>query len=375
MKRYLYDRILKDLKKKMVFLTGPRQVGKTFLAKQIANEFTNPQYLNFDDYDGRNIIKNRLWKLDSDLLIFDEIHKMEGWKSFIKGIYDTKPTGQSIIVTGSARLDILRQSGDSLAGRYFHLKLNPLSVSELKGSETPYSIVEKLGDLGPFPEPFLSGSKIESVRWRNQYFSEIVRDDILDFSRINEVKTMKLLLEMLRRRVGSPLSLNSLSEDLEVSPNTVKKYIEILEDLYIIFMIRPFHNLIHRSIKKSPKLYFYDTGFVLGDDGIKLENTVALSLLKHTRYLQDTKGEGVRLNYMRTRTGKEIDFVIVKDNVPEYMIEVKLSEKKMNKNLIYFSEKFPESEKIQLVHNLRDDFDYKGIKFRKAGEWLSELSA
>ncbi|MEN8153057.1 MAG: ATP-binding protein [Acidobacteriota bacterium] len=375
MKRYLHEQIIKDLKKKMVFITGPRQVGKTFLSKQIMNEYEHAQYLNFDDINGRNIINHHNWKQNADLLVFDEIHKMKGWKNYLKGVYDTKNTEQSILVTGSARLDMIRKSGDSMAGRYLHLRLNPLSVKEISDSGSAYSNLDKLNQLGPFPEPFLSGSEIEASRWRNQYFTNIIREDILDFSRINEIHTMKLLLQMLRERVGSPLSVNSLAEDLQVSPTTVQKYIQILENLYIVFLIRPYHKLIYRSIKKSPKLYFYDTGYVKGDEGIKLENTCAVNLIKHVQYLYDVKGTDIELNYIRTKEKKEIDFVIVKEGKPETFLEVKLSHFKQNSNLFYFSEKFPDTLKIQLVHNLRTEFDNKGIKFRKAGEWLKGLSA
>ena len=228
MKRYLYDQILKDLKKKMVFITGPRQVGKTYLAKEVLKEFKNPQYLNYDNRDDRKIIQQMSWKLNADLLIFDEIHKMKDWKMFLKGVYDGRYKNQAILVTGSSRLDTFRQTGESLAGRYFHLRLNPISVKELVEMDIceSYEAVERLNTLGGFPEPFLSGSEDEAARWRNQYYTDLIREDILEFGRLDEINNMKLLLELLRGRVASPLSYSALAGDIQISPNTVKRYVK-----------------------------------------------------------------------------------------------------------------------------------------------------
>lgn len=381
MKRYLYNQILSDLKHKMVFITGPRQVGKTFLAKQIAQEFANPQYLNFDNIMDRRIINNMSWRYNADLLIFDEIHKKKDWKIFLKGVYDSRPDGQHILVTGSARLETFRQSGESLAGRYLHLHLNPLSVKEIGSKIKPFDALETLNEFGGFPEPLLFGlnkkkeeARQFAARWKNQYYTDLVREDILDFSRIQEVKTIKLLLELLRTRVGSPLSFKSIAEDLELSPNTVKKYVSILESLYIIFLVRPYHRNVARAILKAPKVYFYDTSYVEGNEGIKLENTVAVSLLKEVQFRGDTMGENISLNYLRTKENKEVDFVIASGNKPVRFIEVKLSGRKISKSLIYFSSRFSDAEFIQLTHNLHQEETVKGINVLRAGEWLDSLT-
>jgi len=382
-KRYLHSQILKDLKKKMVFITGPRQVGKTYLAKQIMEEFKKPQYLNYDNATDLRIIKKMSWAQNADLIVFDEIHKMKGWKNYIKGVYDTKEKYLSILVTGSARLDTFRQSGDSLAGRYLHLRLNPLSVKEIMDDKIHYyDAVELLNTYGGFPEPLLNAleldeekAKVESARWHNQYFSDLIRDDILEFGRINEIKTIKLLVQLLRSHAGSPISFNGLAGDLQVSPNTVKRYMQILESLFIIFFIFPFHKSIARSLLKAPKLYFYDTGLIEGDDGIKLENTCAVCLLKHVQFLRDAKGENIELNYLRTKENKEVDFAIVHNGTPVQFIEVKLSDNKVSQPLKYFSRRFETVEAIQLVHNLRQEEYLEGVKIVKAGEWLSRLSA
>jgi uncharacterized protein len=381
MKRYLYSHILEDLKKKMVFITGPRQIGKTYLAKQVMEEFNKPQYLNYDNINDHRIIKNMSWAQNTDFIVFDEIHKMKDWKNYIKGVYDSKQSHQSILVTGSARLDTFRQTGDSLAGRYLHLRLNPMSVKEVSG-RTPshYDSVELLNNFGGFPEPMMSAinlenekAVVESARWRNQYFTDVIREDILDFSRINEIGTMKILIQQLRSRVGSPLSYNALAEDLQVSPNTIKKYVQILESLYIIFLIHPFHKNIARSILKMPKVYFYDTAYIEGDPGNRLENTVAVSLLKYVQYLNDVKGENIHLHYLKTKENKEVDFVIVRNGKPVQFLEVKYSDKELSPSLNYFAVRFKSIEAIQLVHNLHQNETINGINITKAGEWLSEL--
>ena len=383
MKRYLYNQILEDLKKKIVFVTGPRQVGKTFLAKQIMENFARPQYLNFDNINDLRIINDTSWAINTDLLVFDEIHKMKKWKSYIKGVYDSKSSNQSILVTGSARLDTFRQSGDSLAGRYLHLRLNPFSVKELSLLvPESYEALELLNKFGGFPEPLLNTinldkekAEIESVRWKNQYYSDIIREDILEFSRIGEIKTMKTLLQLLRTKVGSPLSFNSIANDLQASPNTIKKYVQILESLYVIFLVTPFHKNIARSILKEPKVYFYDTSFVEGGEGLKLENSCAVYLLKHVQFLFDAKGENIKLHYIRTKDNKEVDFAVSRNGELTQLIEIKLSDSKTSPSLKYFAERFSSVEAIQLVHNLKQNESRNGINIFRASNWLGDLEA
>jgi predicted AAA+ superfamily ATPase len=383
MKRYLFNQILEDLKKKTVFITGPRQVGKTYLANQVMENFARPQYLNYDNVNDLRIIKNTSWALNTDLIVFDEIHKMKNWKNYVKGVFDSKPDGQAMLVTGSARLDTFRQTGDSLAGRYLHLRLNPVSVKEISSLvANPYTALELLNSFGGFPEPLLNGvnlesekAKIESARWKNQYYSDIIREDILEFSRISEIKTMKTLMQLLRTKVGSPLSLNSIANDLQVSPNTIKKYIQILESLYIIFLVTPFHKNIARSIIKEPKVYFYDTSFVEGDEGIRLENTCAVSLLKHVQFLFDAKGENINLHYLRTKENKEVDFAVSRNGELRQIIEVKLSDDRLSSSLKYFANKFKLVEATQLVHNLKQNERRDGIDILRASDWLDGLAA
>lgn len=378
MERHLKKIVLSDLQKKMVFITGPRQVGKTWLAKQIMAFYKSPQYLNYDVEEDRRIILKTAWKPECDLLIFDEIHRMKNWKMYLKGVFDGRDKGQAILVSGSARMETFRQSGESLAGRYFHHHLLPFSAKELEGQGSPFEIIEKLNQCGGFPEPYLNSIDNDdayAARWRKQYYTDLIREDILEFSRINELKTMRILVELLRKRVGSPLSFNSLAEDLSASPNTVKKYIDILESLYIVFLVRPYHSNIARAIKKEPKLYFYDSGYVSGNEGVHLENTCAVSLLKHTLHLTDSFGKDISLNYMRTKDGKEVDFALVEDDKPKQLIEVKLSDSKPSPNLNFFLNKTPGAGAVQLVHHLRQEMFIKDIRILNASKWLAGLSA
>ena len=375
MKRSVYDKVREDLRKKMVFLTGPRQIGKTYLSKDLQREFKGPVYLNNDDVTDIKIIRKRSWPLNAGLVILDEIHKMKGWKSFLKGTFDTKGIDQSILVTGSARLETFRQTGDSLAGRYFLHRLHPLSVKELSGMMPPYEAVSTLNRLGGFPEPFLCASEEQADRWRRQYYTDLVREDIMDFSRIGEIRAIRLLLEMLRKRVGTPLSYAGLSRDLQLAPNTVRKYVDILESLHIIFTLRPFHKNIARSLLKEPKAYFFDSGYVDADEGVRLENTVACCLLKHVQYLQDAKGEDISLHYIRTKEGKEVDFALAGKGTLTHFLEVKLSDEAASRNLRYFKQRYPEVNAVQLVHNARNEQQFDDISIVRAGDWLARLKA
>lgn len=371
MKRAQQDLIIKDLTKKMVFISGPRQVGKTYLAKAIGDQFEKSLYLNYDNFAHREIIHQAVWLPDVELLIFDELHKMKDWKNFIKGIYDTKPHLQQILVTGSARLEAFRLSGDSLAGRFFRHRLNPLSLSEIPNATD--RDLDLLLERGGFPEPFLAESSDNANRWRLQYIDGLIRTDILDFEKVHDFKAIQLTVELLRQRVGSPVSWSSMARDTNCSPNTIKRYVEILESLFIIFRVTPFHRNIGRSLLKEPKIYFYDTGMVMGDEGICLENLIAVSLLKHLNWIEDSKGRRCELMTLRTKEKKEVDFVMVEDNEPKLIVEVKLSNNKISPSLRYFHNKYG-LKATQVVKNINIEHMVDGIPLRKATNFLKELA-
>jgi len=376
MERTFTPLILEDLKQKMILLTGPRQVGKTYLSRQLMDKFKYPVYLNFDDINHSAIIRKASWPLETDYLILDEIHKMTNWKNYLKGVYDTRNPAMALLITGSARMETYRQSGESLAGRYFNFRLHPFSVSELKKSMNPHEALLQLNQLGGFPEPFLSSSDRQATRWRNQYFTDVIREDIIDFSRIHEINSMRLFVELLRERTGSPLSLNSIAGDLQISPKTVKSYLDILESLYIVFTVKPYHKNIARSLLKEAKVYFFDSAYIEGGEGAKLENTVACCLLKHCHFQQDIMGKSVKLHYLRTKDKREVDFLLSENNNPVEMIEVKTSDKYISKNLKYFKERYSHIKAVQIVQNLRQDEYNKelDIHLLNAAGYLADLS-
>ncbi len=371
MDRVQTEYIIKDLSKKMVLLAGPRQVGKTYIAKKIANQFANPIYLNFDNTEDKDIIHKQAWLEKTDLLILDELHKMEDWKNYLKGIYDTKPKHLHILVTGSARLEIFDQIGDSLAGRYFLHRLLPLSPAELNQLKKPIHLDDLL-HKGGFPEPYLAENIIEANRWRLQYSHSMLANDVFDFDKIQNIRSMRILFELLRDRVGSTISYQSLAEDLAITPNTVKKYIEILEALYIVFRVVPYSKNIARSLLKEPKIYFFDTGLVKGDEGAKLENLVAVCLLKHVYGKIDYFAEEYALQYLRTKDGYEVDFALIKDDEIEQIIEVKTSNHEINKSLYYYKNKY-QLPSVQIVKDLRNERQVDNIKVMKVLHYLSDL--
>lgn len=365
------QQIINDLSKKMVFITGPRQVGKTWLAKEIARDFSKSLYLNYDSAGDREIIKKEAWLDDTRLLILDELHKMKAWKNYLKGVYDTKPDEMMILVTGSARLEAFRQQGDSLAGRFFRHRLLPFSPAELfQTGETQH--LSRLLSRGGFPEPYLAQDTTDADRWRMQYIDGLIRTDILDFERIHDFKAIQLILELLRARAGSPVSYQSIAEDVSVSPNTVKKYVQILESLFIIFRVFPHTRNIARSILKTPKIYFFDTGMVNGNEGARFENMVAVSLLKHVYQQVDIKGQPASLNYLRTKDGAEVDFCLTLKNSPEILLEVKRSDPKPSKALINFSRRY-DIPAAQLVLHLKREQKDKGVTIRNGMNYLKSL--
>ena len=240
------------------------------------------------------------------------------WKNYIKGIFDTRPDHRNILVTGSARLQRINRSGDSLAGRCFSHTLLPFSVFELSQLNKSISL-RKLLNRGGFPEPLLiSQDENEADRWREQYIFSLIREDIPDFRNIQHYKKMKTLLYLLRENVGSLLSVHSLCQSLKLDHKTVSKYIAVLEDLFIVFQVSSFSKNISRSLSKARKIYFYDFAFIESSTkGKRLENLVALHLLKYCTYMKETNpSEALSLHYLRTKEQKEVDFLLAKKRLP-----------------------------------------------------------
>lgn len=371
MERYQKQAILHDLQKKMVLLAGPRQAGKTTLAKAIAQEFSSSTYLTYDRAEDRKIILNEAWLPSVELIILDEIHKMPKWKNYLKGIYDTKLPHQKILVTGSARLEVFNKVGDSLAGRYFLHRLMPLSPSECDKVNVSYTL-DRFLKRGGFPEPFLDQESIDADRWRLQYIDSLLRVDVLNFDNIQNLNAIRLVFDLLRERVGSPISYSSIAEDAAIAPNTVKKYIQILEALYIVFRVTPFSKNIARSLLKEPKIYFFDVGLVKGNDGIKFENFVATCLLKHALAKIDYLAESYDLKYLHTKERQEVDFALTLDNRIEKIVEVKHADQSISPSLRYFYEKY-KFPAFQVVKELKQERIDNGIEVVQGLNFLKSL--
>ena len=375
MKRSIDLQIRRDLQQKMVLLTGPRQVGKTTLSQQLLAEFPGGQYLNFDVAAHRAVIQAQSWRHSAPLLVLDEIHKMPDWKNWLKGVVDGRAPGQAVLVTGSARMDTFRQTGASLAGRYFRLRLHPLSVREWSEASqvAPQQALTHLLARGGFPEPVLASTEADAQRWRADYFAGLVREDVLEFSRLHEVNAMRLFAEMLRSRVGSPLSLASIARDLQLSPVTLGRYLDILEALFIVFVVRPWHRNIARATLQAPKVYFYDTGLVLGDEGLRFENLVACHLLKNVHWQQDTRGAAADLHYIRTKDEAEVDFCLSEGDALTHLVECKLADAKPHRALARFAAQWPQAQAIQLLRDCPVEADIGRLQVRDAAPWLAAL--
>ena len=377
MKRYLDELVLADLRRKLVVLTGPRQVGKTTLARQLMQNLQPAHYLNWDVTGDRAVLQRQSWPPTGRMLVFDEIHKMPGWKNWLKGVVDGRPADQALLVTGSARMETFRQSGESLAGRYFAYRLHPISVREwcTQQGGTAQMALEHLLVRGGFPEPCLATDSIQAERWRAQYITDLIREDVLEFSRVQEIGTMRVFVDLLRERVGSPLSLASIARDLAVSPTTLRRYLDILQALFIVFVIHPWHRNIARALLQAPKVYFYDTGLVRGDEGLRFENAVAGMLLKHAQFLIDTQGQDISLHYVRTKDGAEVDFALAKDSALTHLIECKLSDHTPHRALNRFATEFAQAQSIQLVAYLRQEEQRERTRIAAAAPWLAALAA
>lgn len=368
MERYLASQVRRDLSKKMVFLGGPRQVGKTTLAKSLVKDSRG--YLNWDIAEHREMILRREIP-PAETLIFDEIHKYRGWRNYLKGLFDLSPPKRKILVTGSARLDLYRFGGDSLQGRYHYLRLHPLSVAELKISRQEEMM--RLLELGGFPEPFLGGSHVEAKRWSREYRTRLIREDVVSLERIHDLGRLELLMLRLPELVGSPLSLNALREDLQISHKTLSSWVAVLERMYAIFRLSPIGAPKIRAVKKEQKHYHFDWSLV-PEMPRRFENMTASHLLKWVHFEQDTKGREMELAYFRDIDGREVDFVITEDRRPVILVECKWADDEVSKSLRYLKNKFPRAQAWQIHAAGRKDYEtHEGIRVAPALALLKGL--
>lgn len=386
--RTLKGAIRADLSTKMVFVGGPRQVGKTTLSKMLGSTFNAPEYFNWDNRAHRQSLLKSHWSPETDLLVFDELHKYNRWKGWIKGIWDTRQNGESIMVTGSSRLDVFRRGGDSLLGRYHYYRLHPFSVAELDGREDrseafprqppelrfekPSSNFDPLLCWGGFPEPLFSKSDRTLRRWQKERFERVFREDIRDTENVRSLSQVELLGQLLPTRVASPLSFQSLAEDLEASPKTLKSWMELLCRNYFAFKIPPYHRRLDRALKKEAKYYLWDWTEI-SDEGARFENVIASHLLKFCHYYEDVFGISAELYYVRDTLKREVDFLVVWEKQPWLLVEAKSSPEKKLPSLVTFAEALQVPHRFQVCRE--GGLDYmdrsNGIRTLSADRFLT----
>lgn len=344
---------------KMVFISGPRQAGKTTIAKAL---ISNNHYYNWDDLKfkklwigSRNQLAENILAEANPEIVFDEIHKNPKWKNQIKGFYDIYGDKIKIILTGSAKLNVFRRGADSLLGRFLHFHLNPFSLGELFNkkilsfNEWEKSImlgkfsafsgkekdVDRLFKFGGFPEPYLTKSDEIHKLWSKNRTELLIRQDLRDISQFLQHNQIEVLASILPERVGSPISYSSLSEDLEVAHTTITRWMNALDLVYYHFLIRPYSNKIVRSLKKEGKIYLYDWS-VIENLGHKFENMLAMHLKKIIDYYNDTGQANLSLAYIRNKEKEEIDFLVLHNNKPFFTVESKLNDLQLDKTFVKF---------------------------------------
>jgi len=387
---------------KMAFVSGPRQVGKTTLAKHYKERFGQGLYLNWDNVaHQKKILTDPLFfeKENRDpgkpfLLIFDEIHKYGRWKNYLKGAYDDYKEEFRFLVTGSGRLELFKKGGDSLLGRYFSVPLFPLSIGELRGKLIPFSeFIERLNDPPPltkedigryhhlfrfsgFPEPFVRGTLSFYNRWLSERKTLLIREDIRDATAIREISLMEHLAHLIPERIGSPLSLNALKEDVGVAFETIRDWLLVLEQFFYLFRVAPFTGRLARTLRKESKIYLFDW-VEIENEGFRFENLVALHLLKATRLWKSTGEVQLDLNYVRDKEKREVDFVLSQKGRPLFLIECKVSDLNLSLSLIYFQKKLKVPNAIQVVHHPEICKRFRTEGFTQwvisADRWLSAL--
>ncbi len=399
MERSQKPAILRDLEKKMVFLAGPRQAGKTTLACMFEAWSNRFVYLNWDNVDHRGVITSGQGRLadyiglaelatEPVVVVFDEIHKYGKWKQFLKGFYDTYKEKVRIIVSGSSRLDVYRRGGDSLMGRYFLYRIHPLTLAEILrpvSSDLELSppvageedVLSRLLDYGGFPEPFLKADKRFSNRWKRLRHDQLFKEDLRDLTRIQELGQVELLGEMIRHQAGQLVNYSTFASKLNLPISTVKRWMAVLYAFYFYFPVRPWQNNVPRTLIKEPKVFLWDWSLV-DDRGARIENLIAVHLLKAVHLWTDRGLGEYQLFFLRDKEKREVDFLVTKDKKPWFLVEAKASpERALSKHLVYFMDKVKAPYAFQVVFDGafvdKDCFSQKGPAIVPAATFLSQL--
>ncbi len=395
-RRHLAGLVERDLREKMVFVAGPRQSGKTTLARQLLARLDGA-YFDWDVSAHRRLLRDESLPATAGLWVFDELHKMRSWQRWLKGVYDLHGAEHAILVTGSGHLDAYRRGGDSLQGRYLQHRLHPFTLRELCG-KPPRDPADVLGEiegmegsapagaaeqleallrLGGFPEPLLAGSDRRAARWRLGYGTRLVRTDVRDLAAIRDLDRVELLYDRLPDGVGSVLSINALREDLEVAFETVRSWISVLERLYGVYRVPPFGAPRIKAVKKEQKLYMWDWARVEAEPA-RFENLVLSHLLRLVHFIEDELGEKAELRYFRDTVGHEVDAVVLRRRKPWLAVEAKLDDRPLDAGLRYLLERvrIPHAFQVSLRGTIdRRLPDIGGARVRQvpAARFLSRL--
>ena len=359
----------------MAFVSGPRQAGKTTLVRHLLELTAQAgNYFNWDVESHRKAILRHpegFWDAAGATrarIALDEIHKYPRWKRFLKGLYDAAGARTDILVTGSGRLDVYQRGGDSLLGRYGLYRLHPFTLGEMlapdrAGARSPEELwrlaapgapppgsaqaLAQIERLTGFPEPLFSGSESRLRRWRRARHHLVIREDLRDLTRIRDIGLVEALAALLPERVGSPLSLNALSENLGVAFGSVRTWVEALGRLYYLFEIRPYAGRLARALRREAKVYLFDFSEI-ADPGARFENLVALHLLKLRDAWNDWGLGDFELHYVRDKEKREVDFLLTESRRPYLLLEAKLSAQDVSPSLLYFQERLKPAYTVQL---------------------------
>jgi predicted AAA+ superfamily ATPase len=370
LQKRIYDTILSEhlsSRRQMAFVSGPRQVGKTTTCRSLAEV-----YLNWDNTDNRSqILKGpaavaELLGLDrlrkkTPVVLFDELHKFPRWKQFLKGFFDTYADQAHTLVTGSSRLDIHRRGGDSLMGRYFIYRMHPFTIAEIitqalpdaeKIIRPPHSIgkddFEALWTHGGYPEPFIKRSTRFTRLWRNLRHGQLLREDVRDLAQIAHLDQLESLVGLLGHRSGQQLVYSNLASEIQVSVDTAKRWINMLCSLHFGFLLRPWFKNVSRSLRKEPKWFLRDWSGI-DDPGQKAETFVACHLLKAVEGWNDLGLGDFQLGYVRNVYQQEVDFVVVRDNKPWFLVEVKFANDKLSPTLVHYQQQLKAPFAFQVI--------------------------
>lgn len=366
----IYDAMLAEhlsSHRQMAFVSGPRQVGKTTTCRNHAD-----RYANWDNLDDREEILagpsalveslhlNRLSE-STPVALFDELHKHPQWKQFLKGFFDTYADKVRIVVTGSSRLDTYRRVGDSLMGRYFLYRMHPFTVAETLRQDLPdpkrivhlpdkpkTADFDALWTHGGYPEPFLKRDARFSRRWKSLRTQQLLREDIRDLTQIQQLDQLEMLIKLLDVRSAHQIVYSNLANSVRTSIDTVRRWIETLSNLHHGFLIQPWFKNVSRSLRKEPKWFLRDWAG-LEDAGDKAETFVGCHLLKAVEGWDDLGFGKFQLAYLRDKEKREVDFVVIRDGAPWFLVEVKLREESISPALKHYQEQIKAPFAFQVV--------------------------